>query len=234
MMENGHISTNTRSQGEAKSSIYHRVLEHMNDDHVSSIVDYVRYYGRLDCAVKNVEMTDISLSSMTVQYDIKKRETITIPFHPPLSHGGQFRVRLVKMANDAIVSRIPIPAVPNVALSATLVVLLSLLGVSAFCTDETRASFPAPFRSTVAVGHALANLLFFHSQQFKQIAFWLAILVHSLEGAYAAMKIRCITKTGLLFRTRSLFWIVQTTVVGFPSLLLFLERLERLQEKKNM
>ncbi len=88
------------------------------------------------------------------------------------------------------------------------------------------AFVPAPFMGPLECVRSLAFFLF-RTQNIMRIGFYMACLAHLVEGGYAwilARKVDPSNATG---------WWLQTSVVGFPSLQLLLQKARRQRNEKQ-
>jgi hypothetical protein len=88
------------------------------------------------------------------------------------------------------------------------------------------AFVPAPFMGPLECVRSLAFFLF-RTQNIMRIGFYMACLAHLVEGGYAwilARKVDPSNATG---------WWLQTSVVGFPSLRLLLQKARHQRNKKQ-
>lgn len=208
-----------------------RVLEHMNDDHAASIADYAQYYGNLDDYAEDATMTRISLSEMTIGYGgSSDRRTVTVPLDPPLDGSFQFRKRLVSMARTAVVGRVPRPKFPAPFVPVTLLVLHVTLLMSTFMSEEARAMLPGPVGAFIRANEAWYP---WRTRSGVLKAIVATEFAHAAEGAFVALQIGKAAGVSGILRGRSLYWIIQTTLLGFPSLFLFLEGLQRLHKRRR-
>lgn len=205
-------------------------LIHMNEDHADSLLDYARYYGGADYAVSRAQLTpNTKQTSMEIAYrsgvDGKTKLT-TVPL--TLREGVSLRQRLIEMATEASVTRIPpFEPLPRPGLSLFLVANLVILGVVAHVPREALADAAPP----LLWGAALAALDVLGGEKAGRRIFYAALVAHAGEGLFLAAKLLGAKKArNGRGNARIAAWVLQTIVVGFPSLTLALGRLQQAQE----
>lgn len=206
----------------------HRAISHMNDDHPDTLADYVRHYGGLDCKSGDAELVKLSTTSMTVRYGGSMSQTLVIPFRPPLSGSSELRSRLVRMAEESSISRVPRAAHPHVIGAPLLVLGIVLLGTNAHASPDMLTALPSALQSVIAASDVIANVLHLGSRVSMRITFALSIAAHIAEGVYAATLVRRAAGTRAITHSRGIYWIAQTTLYGFPSLMLLQAGLRRI------
>jgi putative heme iron utilization protein len=74
-----------------------RIINHMNNDHLDSIIKYCKFYKQIETT--DVKMLGIDTEGFDVLYD--KFNLLRFTFENPISDAGQARDILVKMAKEA-------------------------------------------------------------------------------------------------------------------------------------
>ena len=75
-------------------------VEHMNDDHADSLVSYTNVLGDADWATAAELLAVDRLGMDIIAINESRRETIRVPFEPPLASADELRPRLVRMAQQ--------------------------------------------------------------------------------------------------------------------------------------
>lgn len=101
----------------------------------------------------------------------------------------------------------------------TVNVILCLLSLQAAVCLDHASNYPRPVRIIVRPIQSVM-LQLFRSQRSLRIFFYCTLLVHLLEALYALALIRRACPARFGGGAASLLWALQTTLVGFPSLLL--------------
>lgn len=82
------------------------IVQHMNKDHKVSLYDYLANYANiklsLDNPLHNVELVDVKLDKLTLNYsDSGTLKSVVVPIQPPLKNLGEARFRFVTMAHKS-------------------------------------------------------------------------------------------------------------------------------------
>lgn len=123
--------------------------------------------------------------------------------------------------NKPIVAIVPPCTWPR---TPTVPILLTLMALQALVCLFDAAVYPPPLSTLVApVQHVLLYL--FRTQQALRLFLSCTLLVHALEALYALSLIRRALRGHGFGGIRAVHWALQTTLVGFPSLLLLMRLL---------
>lgn len=209
-------------------------LLHMNEDHADALLDYARHFGNppADYAASRAQLTpNTKQTSLEISYRSgidNKQKLTSVPL--VLREGISIRARLIEMATEASVARVPAFEPAPLRLSAFLLASLTVLGVVAHAPRAALARAPAAalWRAAGAamdlVGGAAVGRLLFYA----------AVVAHAGEGAYVCWRLRAAMKrkNGRGW-ARVAAWALQTLLFGFPSLLLVTEKLRKAEDAQG-
>lgn len=147
--------------------------------------------------------------------DIKHRQRTVAPFYPPLRDGAEAGSRLVALARRTEMSRIPCPQVPPLGIT-----LFNLFGLPLFLMVAFRPDALPRFIMRIY------DAIFLNSRAAQHATGVLCVIIHIVEGVYSCVLMAKVTSWRTLGHPRALFWTVQTTIIGYPSLSLLINRLK--------
>jgi len=117
------------------------------------------------------------------------------------------------MSRLSAITRIPRPELPNPLVVFCCVFGLGLLGVVAYHPEQMPQQLLFPKKFTEA--------LFLQNRSAMRATFVLSVIIHILEGVYAAYAMKRATRSARsLTNIRCIYWTVATVIFGFPSLTL--------------
>lgn len=130
-------------------------------------------------------------------------------------------------APKPFIQEAPVCIFPHTVSSYVILVLLTLQAT--VCLNEAPL-YPEQLRAVVQPVQQWL-LQFFRNQHSLRLFFYCTVLVHALEAFYALTLIRRALR-GRFGGWRSLQWALQTTVIGFPSLILLMRTLADLDHHR--
>jgi hypothetical protein len=206
-------------------------LLHMNEDHTDALLDYARYYGDADFAASGAQLTPNTKSTcMEISYTSGIDSSVRLTRVPLLQPGaGGLRPRLIAMAQEASLARIPALQLPRLAVAVPLLASLAILGIITFVPSDTLREWPAT-EVWKAATDALAAV---GGKNVGMCLFCGALVAHLCEGAYALHILKGVQKPGGRGNRRIAAWVVQTTLVGFPSLTLLVDVLAAAEARQR-
>jgi Protein of unknown function (DUF2470)/Domain of unknown function (DUF4499) len=198
-----------------------RAIQHMNEDHADALVDIARHFGGGPFASTNAHLQAMTRSDMTIAFTVSPNANeadreVVVPFTPPLANDSELRPRLVQMAKDASVSRVPRWEPPAPGISIALVALLVMLGIVTHVERGMYATWPRPAPAILNTAYRGVELLC-QTVEKGRLLFYFAVALHLLEGMWAAYAtVRLMNKDGRGWG-RVVKWTLATTLFGFPS-----------------
>lgn len=213
-----------------------RIIEHMNDDHYEALADYVRHFGRIHGDIYRATLRSITFEAMCISYrtspsppkdeDDGKTSEIVVPFEPHLSSSADTRPRLVGMAIEARIARIPRPQLPGPVIGFLIIFGLGFLGQVAY--------FPEDIPRRLVPLKKFTESIYLHSIPAMRATFVLSVIIHILEGFYAAYAMkRAAGSFAVLRHKRCVSWTIATMIFGFASLSLLTKGIAKLHNSKR-
>lgn len=195
------------------------VIRHMNEDHADSLLAYAKHYGKVPHAT-HATLTHINLTSITLNITDAdtKQHTVTIPFTAPLTSTSEYRSALTEMSNRAMealhisnTTNATYYRRPNIPISTAILIGLTLNYWAAY-----RQHMPHPMLEPIKE----FALKIFQSQGMIQCVFLAAIAAHIFETSIAYGELN---KKGVTDSRVRMIWLIQTFLLGYPSLKLLKE-----------
>lgn len=209
-----------------------RAIEHMNEDHADSLLDYAMYYGGAPYSARNAQLLPESTKDMLIiSYEVggSKSQT-TVPVTPQPAEQSNLRESLVAMSRQASAARIPPFEISEPNLSLGLFFLLVVLGCASTVNRNELAQWPMPELWGAAVRACETT---FGSIGTAKKVFLSACIAHLSEGLFTFVKLSFLVRKGGRGWGRVLMWTLQTALFGFPSLQLLLGKLNSRTPKEE-
>lgn len=186
------------------------IIEHMNSDHSDSILSYAKYYSNIHNA-KSATLTDINYDGITLNINTTRQHNIQkfISFPSKITSNSQYKQILIDMSKESITAlskqRSSYFRTANVPI--TIFILFALY--INYCVAYNK---PLPHGSLEFIRTYSVKYL---GQTTVQYIFISAVITHIIEALIAY---RLCKKKGINNITTQLKWIIQTSLVGYPSL----------------
>jgi hypothetical protein len=206
-------------------------IDHMNDDHADTLLDIARYHGKGPFASTGAHLLAMSREEMTIAFTtlptaVMADAEVIVPFTPALQKESELRPRLVTMAKEASQARIPPFEFPPAITALPLVVLLGALGIVTHLDASIYSHWPSPVPIFLDAASTIV-LTLCNSVQTGRVVFYVAVVLHMLEGAWAFISLKQLVKHGGRGWDRVVAWTVMTTLCGFPSAVLLSDKLAK-------
>lgn len=192
------------------------ILHHMNNDHADSLLAYAQHYGKLS-NIQSARLTNITLYGITLECTTNNQtnRSIDIPFTAPLQSTGEYKDELIRMSNHALHALKNTEhntkyhryyQLPNIPLSLAVLTGLYLCYHAGYSNQ-----MPHPVLQPIKQ----YALHIFKSDGMIRTIFISAVVAHMVESIVAYVQLN---KLGINDRLIRMVWLIQTFMLGYPSL----------------
>ncbi|ETW76764.1 hypothetical protein HETIRDRAFT_327988 [Heterobasidion irregulare TC 32-1] len=182
--------------------------------HPDTLVSYAKHYGQIREHITSAKMESIDSQGMKLSYQTKansSRQSVHVPFNPPLAGYEEVKPRLLSMKADAdeALGTAKAPPITSFRLPLRTFQTFSLISFLVY-TTYAPVNDPSP---VWAVGQFLHSLV---GGQTTMAFIWVFLgVVHAGEGLYATLLAK---KHQMPFST-AISYITAITIFGYPVLL---------------
>lgn len=190
-------------------------IEHMNADHVETLIDYARYYGNASFDAMDAQLTpNTKQSELEIEYRCRdgSRRTCLVPIPQPVPN---LRDTLKEMAHEASIARVPAFQFASPLVAFPLFSLLALLGITTHVPAHELQTWPL---AIVLTSNMQAAEFLFGSLTNARAVFYASVIVHVGEATYTFRKLSALMKDGGRGKQRVWAWTLQTFLIGYGCL----------------
>ncbi|ODV90926.1 hypothetical protein CANCADRAFT_2644 [Tortispora caseinolytica NRRL Y-17796] len=217
--------TERKKVNDKESALRNRIMEHMNLQHETSLLDYVQHYCKMPRPRRAV-MTDISTEEVEVLYTMRsgQQKKVSLKFQKPIKSLSLARDQLVRMAKVAA---------EGLGYSPYTVSNFRFMNFPGFITftgvTTIFASLAVPskyFDSDSLIFDYIPRDYLEYTLKFEQFRFLIAMTVAAIHFVEACIMIRRTRFYRVPLGPR-LLWVLATLFEGFPAMMRFSSEVEK-------